>query len=107
MQVLLSRINIIVTTYSKWSMKHLRHYIMHVCLFTVLSAPGDDIKEFEKHFKLMPRPQKIEMLNEKSFPVTSLRNVYLKGISSRPVLNGVLSSLPLTTKPAEGMLALT
>jgi hypothetical protein len=87
-------------------MKQSRCYIIPALLFTGLYTSGADIKDFEKHFKLMPQPQKIELLNEKGLASTSLRSVFLQGTSARPVLNGVLASLPLATKPAPGVLVL-
>src|SRR4026207_2217294 len=87
-------------------MKQLRCYIIQVLLFTGLYTSATGIKDFEKHFKLMPQPQKIELLNENGLPAMFLQSVFLQGTSARPVLNGVLASLPLTTKPAPGVLIL-
>ncbi|MBA2562639.1 MAG: family 20 glycosylhydrolase, partial [Chitinophagaceae bacterium] len=87
-------------------MKQLWCYIIQVFLFTGLYASGADIKDFEKHFKLMPQPQKIELLKEPGISATSLRSVFLQGTSTRPVLNGLLAALPLSTKSAAGVLVL-
>ncbi|MEO6722947.1 MAG: hypothetical protein ABIN67_21450, partial [Ferruginibacter sp.] len=58
--------------------------------------------DFEKHFKLMPLPQKIELLNGHGLTASSLRSIFLQGISTRPVLNGVLANLPLSQKTGAG-----
>ncbi|MEO6288490.1 MAG: glycoside hydrolase family 20 zincin-like fold domain-containing protein, partial [Ginsengibacter sp.] len=87
-------------------MKNLGRYILCIFLLTGLHASGEDIKDFEKHFKLMPKPQKIELLNEKGLTATSLQSIYLQGAAARPVLSGLLANLPLAQKPAQGVLIL-
>jgi len=87
-------------------MKQLRCYILSVFLLTVLGASAGDIKDFEKHFRLMPQPQKVELLNEKGVSANSLQSIYLRGTAARPVLSGSLATLPLTQKAASGVLVL-
>ncbi|MEO6720009.1 MAG: glycoside hydrolase family 20 zincin-like fold domain-containing protein, partial [Ferruginibacter sp.] len=65
-----------------------------------------DIKDFEKHFKLMPMPQKIELLEGRGLTASSLRSLFLQGTSTRPVLNGLLANLPLSQKAGTGVLVL-
>ena len=60
-------------------MKQLRHYIILALLFMGFCASGGDIKDFEKHFKLMPQPQKIELLTGQGLTATSLRSIFLQG----------------------------
>jgi hypothetical protein len=87
-------------------MQQLKRYILHVFLFTGLYASATDIEDFRKYFKLMPQPQKIELLKEKALSATYLQSIFLQAISTRPVLYGVLANLPLANKPAAGVLVL-
>ncbi len=87
-------------------MKKLQHYLILVLLVTGLYASGTDIKDFEKHFKLMPQPQKIEFLDGKSLSPASIHSIFLQGTTTRPVLTGMLATLPLSTKSAAGVLIL-
>ncbi len=51
------------------------------------------------YFKLIPSPQKIELLSAKEgISYNSLREIHLQGRSVRPVLYESLESLPLTNK---------
>jgi hypothetical protein len=87
-------------------MKQLRSNILCVLLLTGLYASAQENRDFEKHFKLIPQPQKIELTNGQGITATSLQSVYLKGNAPRPVLNGVLATLPLTQNPSGGVLSL-
>ncbi len=87
-------------------MKKLQHYLILVLLATGLNTSGTDIKDFEKHFKLMPQPQKIEFPDGKSLSPASIHTIFLQGTTTRPVLTGMLATLPLSTKSAAGVLIL-
>ncbi|MEJ7676155.1 MAG: glycoside hydrolase family 20 zincin-like fold domain-containing protein [Chitinophagaceae bacterium] len=63
-------------------------------------------EDFDKHFKLMPQPQKIELLAGKGISYNTLRSVYLKGSAVKPVLYGELKSLPYATNAGPGVLVL-
>ena len=69
-------------------------------------AFGADIKDFEKNFKLMPQPQKIELLAGKGLSALSLQSVYLQGTAQKPVLQGLLASLPYASRSGTGILTL-
>ena len=87
-------------------MKQLLCYIIPVFLLTGLYVSAADMKDFEKHFKLMPQPQKIELRNGNGISATSLQSIFLKGTSTRPVLYSALANLPLTTNTGSGVLVL-
>src|SRR5437868_15311495 len=87
-------------------MKQLRRYLLYVFLLTGLYTSAQNMKDFQKQFRLMPQPQKIELLSDKGIPATSLQSIYLQGTATRPVLSGPLGSLPLAQKPAPGVLVL-
>src|SRR5690349_8675562 len=74
-------------------------------LFTCLHALAFDLEDFQKQFKLLPQPQKIELSNGKGISAASLHSLYLNGID-KPVLYGSLQSLPLANQTGEGVLEL-
>ncbi len=81
-----------------------------LCTFIFLSidlsaAPGDP-RDFEKYFKLLPKPQKIESLPGKTFPYNGLVFMHLEFVKQRPVLDEPLGSLPLTNSKGKGILTL-
>lgn len=86
-------------------MKQLFSFCLISLLFCEYATHAADIKEFEKHFKLLPQPQKIELVNGEGISFTSLQSIYLQG-TSRPVLYGLLKSLPLAAKAGKGILFL-
>lgn len=65
---------------------------------------GNDIKDFDKYFKLLPQPQKIEVLTGKGITSGALRSIFLNGTSQKPVLYGILNSLTLSDKSGPGVL---
>lgn len=87
-------------------MKKLSFYFLLFGLFTVSNALAFDMKDFQKHFKLLPQPQKIELLNKKGITANTLQFIFLNGKFSKPVLYGLLKSLPLTNKTVDGALEL-
>ncbi len=86
-------------------MKKLFIYNLAALLFCGHFAQAIDVKGFEKYFKFLPQPHKIELLGGKGISITSLRSIYLQG-TSRPVLYGFLKSLPLSEKAGQGILTL-
>jgi len=88
-------------------MKQLSCYFLLFFLLSGLRAFAFDIKDFEKHFKLLPQPQKIELLNGKGISYNSLQYIFLDGTFPKPVLYGSLKSLPLTNRQGRGALVMT
>src|SRR2546423_11260753 len=88
-------------------MKKISRYFLFFFLLSSIHAFAFDIKDFEKHFKLLPQPQKIELLNGKGIAYNSLQSIFLNGSFSKPVLYGSLRSLPHASKPGPGILVLT
>lgn len=86
-------------------MKQLLPFYIVALSFCAYSAHAVDTTEFEKHFKLLPRPQNIELVKGTGISLTSLQAIYLQG-TSRPVLYGTLKSLPLASKGGQGVLVL-
>ena len=74
-------------------------------LFLTGYTSAIDKKDFDRYFKLLPRPQKIELLNGKGISHNFLHSIFLKG-TDRPVLYGRLKSLPLAKKEGSGVLVL-
>lgn len=63
-------------------------------------------KDLPPQFKLLPQPQTIEMLPGNGMMHTDLKSVYLDNTEKRPVMNGLLSSLPLSGSASDGTLTL-
>lgn len=72
-------------------MKHFFFYFLAICLLNISYAFAFDTKDFEKQFKLLPQPQKIEFLSGKGLSAYSLQYIFLNGTSSKPVLYGSLT----------------
>src|SRR6185295_1498257 len=82
------------------------------CCFFLLLLGGQykheaDISNFEKYFKLLPQPQKVEILTGKGMAAATLQSIYLKGTDQKPILYGALSSLQFSDKPGAGVLTLS
>lgn len=77
-----------------------------LCLLITINAMADPRQDFDRQFKLMPQPQKIEMLTGKGISFNTLKSVYLKGAAAKPVLYGELKHLPYATAAAPGVLVL-
>jgi hexosaminidase len=71
-----------------------------------LSATTIESKDFDKYFRLLPEPQKIEFLSGNGLSLSDLRFLFLDGITKRPVLDQQLSSLPLSQVQGKGVLTL-
>jgi len=66
-------------------------------------APGD----FEKYFKLLPKPQKVEFSAGRGFSPASLKLLHLDGLNQRPAVEQLLSALPLSGASGKGVLTLS
>ena len=87
-------------------MKRLQCLCLLIVLLITVQVYAFNKGEFDKHFKLMPQPQKIELLAGKGISYNTLRSVYLKGSAVKPVLYGELKSLPYSTNAGPGVLVL-
>src|SRR4051812_28196881 len=77
-----------------------------IYLFTAVSANAGIKEDFSRQFKIMPQPQKVDVLPGKGIAYNTLRSVDLKGSAVKPVLYGELKSLPYATSPGVGVLVL-
>jgi hypothetical protein len=88
----------------------MKHKLGSLCLLLFLTISANAITnpkgDFDKHFRIMPEPQKVELLNGKGISYNTLQAVYLKGTAVKPVLYGELNHLPYATEPRPGVLAL-
>jgi len=85
--------------------------LFNCCIFLLLLGGqykrDADVSNFEKYFKLLPQPQKVEILTGKGIAAGTLQSIYLKGNAQKPVLYGALSSLQITDQPGPGVLTLS
>jgi hypothetical protein len=59
--------------------KNMKHFvsIAAILVFTYLKTFAGTIDEFNSHFRLLPQPQKVELLKDKGIKYSDLRNVVL------------------------------
>ncbi|KAA5544982.1 glycoside hydrolase family 20 zincin-like fold domain-containing protein [Adhaeribacter rhizoryzae] len=80
--------------------------LLVLVLFKNLAAdpvPAD----FPAQFKLLPQPQKIEMLPGGNLPYTTVKGIYLQGAATKPVLYGLLKNIPLAANAGKEIITLT
>jgi hexosaminidase len=87
-------------------MKYLFFILISSLLWINLTATEVKTKDFNSKFKLLPEPQLIEFLTGKPFSANDLRYIYLKGTTKRPVMDQLLTGLPLAGSPGMGVLTL-
>ena len=78
-------------------------FLFLLLVFRLAAFVPDDLPS---QFRLLPQPQKIEVLPGSGIRYHDLKSVYLNNIERRPVMNGFLSTLPLTGSDADGTLTL-
>ncbi len=88
------------------NMKKVFNYCFLLLLLNGQYAREIDLRDFDKYFKLLPQPQKIDILTGQGITQGSLRSIFLKGGSQKPVLDGVLNSLQRADKPGPGVLTM-
>ena len=71
-----------------------------------ISATTIESKDFSNYFKLLPEPQKIELLPGNTLSFYDLHYIFLDGKTKRPVLDPPLSTLPLADSQGKGVLTL-
>ncbi|MCE5347675.1 MAG: beta-N-acetylhexosaminidase [Bacteroidales bacterium] len=77
------------------------------CLFFInLSASPIKSEDFNRYFKLLPKPQKIEFPDGKPVSANDLRFLFLTGLTKRPVLDQPLGNLPVAESPGKGVITL-
>jgi hexosaminidase len=62
--------------------------------------------DFKKQFKILPQPQKVEVLGGGGWPVNFLKSIKVSGNISQTVLPVYLKSLPNSDQPGKGVLTL-
>jgi hypothetical protein len=83
-------------------------FILFVFLLSasgLFASPGNP-NDFEKNFKILPKPQKVELLTGKALSYDGLKLLYLEGAMQRPVLDEPLSSLSLASSKGKSVLSL-
>lgn len=82
--------------------------ILNFCLLflTLLTGGnGSDLNAFTAHFRLLPQPQKIELLSGEGLEYSDLRAICLDN-AHKPVMSEKLACLPLSGKKSAGTLSL-
>jgi hypothetical protein len=84
-------------------------YLISFCiLFLSFNAESNavDIEDFNTHFRLLPAPQKIEVLSGEGLMGTDLNGIYLNNPAQQPVLAGQLACLPRSHSQSAGIVSL-
>ncbi len=86
----------------------MKRYLIFFCLFalrTICAAFG--VADFNEQFRLLPQPQRVEISNGPGIAYTEFTGISLTGVDDlRPVLGGLLASLPLAPQPGPGVVSL-
>lgn len=91
-------------------MKCIIKHVLFCCSLVLLcinKSIAGDIQEFNRHFKLIPQPQKIEVQNGKGLSFTEVKNIFLKSATDLPFLPVMLGNLPVNGITQKGTLSLT
>ncbi len=62
---------------------------------------------FDQHFRLLPKPQKIESIPGKALSFNDLRFLRLEGTANRPAMDQSMSRLTIAGSPGNGVLTLS
>ncbi|MFC0513740.1 glycoside hydrolase family 20 zincin-like fold domain-containing protein [Mucilaginibacter angelicae] len=87
--------------------KHARYIMiltMSVLLCSVCAAK--DIPTFDRYFKLLPRPQNVQLLNGEGLLFTDLHSICLNGVDADLVIPGLLNNLRRLKASTKGSLLL-
>lgn len=87
----------------------MKNAFLQLCWIVLISVPrinAAGLADFSRDFKLLPQPQKTEMLSGKGINYTSLQGIQLRGGAQKPVLTGLLQALPFSVTSVKGMLIL-
>ena len=82
-------------------------FVLLIAISSGIYANPTDPNDFEKHFRLLPKPQKIELTSGKEFSHNNLKSLHLEGLTRRPAVDDLLSELPLSPSSGKGVLTLT
>ncbi|GEO04521.1 hypothetical protein AAE02nite_21850 [Adhaeribacter aerolatus] len=78
-----------------------------ICLILIKALAADPLPaDFSANFKLLPQPQKVELLSGGGMPYSNLKAIHLQGTATRPVLYGLLKNLPLVASAGKGVIIL-
>lgn len=81
-------------------------FIAAILLVICFNSNANSIDDFNRHFRLIPQPQKVELFTGRGLLYADLRNILLVNIKEKPVLPGMLESLPLTHTIGAGTVSL-
>jgi len=81
-------------------------FILLALLLLANRSSAGDIQTFNHYYKLIPRPQKIEIFGGEGISYSAIQNICLKNTDHIPVLSGVLESLPSNRLQKRGTLTL-
>jgi hexosaminidase len=100
------RITQLVTLVKSYNMKCIATLLVLFCAWSITAArstPGD----FNEQFRLLPQPQRVEILSGAGIALTELKGISLNGLDDlRSVMTGLMGSLPLAPNGGGGIVRL-
>ena len=87
-------------------MKQLLHIFLFFLLLNNIHATPIGANNFDKYFKVLPKPQRIELLNGKGFLNSDLRFIHFEGLNEISALEYPLNSLQVSDSRGKGVLTL-
>jgi hexosaminidase len=88
-------------------MKCIATLLIIFCAWSITAAASTPA-DFNEQFRLLPQPQRIETLAGAGIALTELKGIAFNGIDDlRPVMTGLIGSLPLAPARGAGIVTLT
>ncbi|MDB5020983.1 MAG: glycoside hydrolase, partial [Pedobacter sp.] len=78
-----------------------------VLVLGVLRSYGQEPTDFKRYFKLLPEPQKVEIISGKGLSFKTLKSLNTVGLKTKPVMPEFLASLNSSNSRGKGIVTLT
>jgi hexosaminidase len=85
---------------------HFRFFFFLLLVLSSMAVAQSPLESFNSHFKLLPKPQQIEIRKGPGLAVGQLSTIYMEGPAQKPVLYGALQALTPTKSAQKGGLIL-
>jgi hexosaminidase len=79
--------------------------VISVFILTSFHGLANETDDFNKHFRILPQPQKIELLKSSGFSYADLHAIFPVNAIQLPVLAGPLAEIPMTSKAGAGIVS--
>jgi hypothetical protein len=83
-----------------------RLFIAAMLLVVSVNTYANSLDDFNRHFPLIPQPQKVELMTVKGLWYSDLRSLLLVNTNEKPVMPAILEELPLANTAGPGTISL-